>query len=49
MFIIDTTGSMNPWIYAVKSQIKDILKSIYAEHPLATINVSFVCYRDFKK
>ena len=48
MFICDCTGSMDPWILAVKNEIKNIIAYIIENNPFVKIQMSFVGYRDIK-
>ena len=48
MFICDCTGSMDPWIFAVKKEIKNIISFIIENNPFVKIKMSFLGYRDIK-
>ena len=48
MFICDCTGSMDPWILAVKKEIKNIISYIIDNNPNVKIKMSFLGYRDIK-
>ena len=45
-FLLDCTGSMGPYMNAVKQHIKDIVKVVRRAHPLLQLRISFVGYRD---
>jgi hypothetical protein len=46
-FVIDCTGSMEPWIQAAKDQTFDIVRKTRQETPNAEVRVAFVGYRDY--
>ena len=46
-FVMDCTGSMEPWIEQAKTRIVEIMDSVSAEHPRARCRVGFVGYRDY--
>ena len=48
MFICDCTGSMDPWILAVKKELKNIISYIIENNPFVKIKMSFLGYRDIK-
>ena len=45
-FVLDCTGSMDPWIYEAKTKIQDIVSSTQVP-PGARIEVAVVAYRDY--
>ncbi len=47
MFIIDSTGSMGPWIDACKKEINSIIECIRSKYMNIEIRVSIIAYRDF--
>lgn len=46
-FLLDCTGSMEPWIHAAKTKIHEILRSVRKEHRNAVFEVALVAYRDY--
>jgi hypothetical protein len=48
-FLVDCTGSMEPWIQAAKDQMKAILEKTQSDHSDADLRfqVAFVGYRDY--
>ena len=48
MFICDCTGSMDPWILAVKNELKNIISYIIENNQFVKIKMSFLGYRDIK-
>ena len=46
-FLIDCTGSMEPWIQAAKDQAFEIVRKTQHETPDAEVRVAFVGYRDY--
>lgn len=46
-FVLDCTGSMEPWIYESKTKIQDIIKTNSEVHPNARFEVALVAYRDY--
>ena len=47
LFIMDVTGSMEPYIDKVKSDLINIINGIIKESPGIDINLGFVGYRDY--
>jgi len=47
LFFLDLTGSMGPWIYAAREQIKTVITMFLATHSNFTVEVGFVGYRDY--
>lgn len=46
-FVLDCTGSMEPWIHESKTKIEEIIESNQQEHPSAHFEVALVAYRDY--
>lgn len=46
-FVLDCTASMEPWIRAAKNKIREIVNTVTAEHPAASIGVGLMGYRDY--
>lgn len=46
-FVVDCTGSMDPWIQQTKTKMTQMTEQIQTEHPNANILVSFIGYRDY--
>ena len=46
-FLIDCTGSMEPWIQAAKEQAQDMIQATRREQPDAEFQTAFVGYRDY--
>lgn len=46
-FVMDCTGSMEPWIEQAKTRIVEITDGVSVEHPRARCRVGFVGYRDY--
>ena len=46
-FVLDCTGSMECWIRAAKTKIREIVNTTQREHPDANIEVGLVGYRDY--
>ena len=46
-FLIDCTGSMEPWIQAAKDQVKQMIQTTQTEQPDAEFQTAFVGYRDY--
>jgi hypothetical protein len=46
-FLLDCTGSMEPWIQEAKTKIQDILRDVRKEHPHAEFEVALIAYRDY--
>jgi len=46
-FLMDITGSMEPWIQAAKDQAFAIVRKTQQETPDADVRVAFVGYRDY--
>jgi hypothetical protein len=46
-FILDCTGSMEPWIHESKTKIQQIISQNRREHPHAHFEVALVAYRDY--
>lgn len=46
-FLIDCTGSMEPWIQAAKNHVFDIVRKTQHETPETEVRVAFVGYRDY--
>lgn len=46
-FLLDCTGSMEPWIQEAKSKIHEILRDVRREHPNTEFEVALVAYRDY--
>lgn len=46
-FVLDCTGSMEPWIHESKSKIQQIITQNRREHPNAHFEVALVAYRDY--
>jgi len=46
-FVMDCTGSMEPWIQQAKTKIAEISRKIELENPGAEVLISFVGYRDY--
>ena len=46
-FVLDCTGSMDPWIEAAKTKMQEIVETVQAKHPFTFIEVALVAYRDY--
>lgn len=46
-FVLDCTGSMEPWIHESKTKIQQIISQNRKEHPAAHFEVALVAYRDY--
>jgi len=46
-FVMDCTGSMEPWIVEAKTHMVKIMDDVSLEYPHARCRVGFVGYRDF--
>lgn len=46
-FVLDCTGSMEPWIHESKTKIQDIIYQNRGLHPNAVFEVALVAYRDY--
>lgn len=46
-FVLDCTGSMEPWIHEAKTKIQDIVRQNRRKHPNAHFEVALVAYRDY--
>lgn len=46
-FVLDCTGSMEPWIQEAKTKMTDMLDATRRDHPNATFEVALVAYRDY--
>jgi hypothetical protein len=46
-FMLDCTGSMEPWIHAAKTRIREIIDTTKQSHPNAYFEVGLVAYRDY--
>lgn len=46
-FVLDCTGSMEPWIQEAKTKIQDIVASTREQHSNAHVEVAVVAYRDY--
>lgn len=46
-FLLDCTGSMEPWIQEAKTKIQDILRDVRKDHSGAEFEVALVAYRDY--
>lgn len=46
-FVLDCTGSMEPWIQEAKNKIQDIITKNRRLHPNAHFEVALVAYRDY--
>lgn len=46
-FLIDCTGSMEPWIQAAKTQVHTMILNTRNEQPTAEFQTAFVGYRDY--
>lgn len=46
-FVLDCTGSMEPWIHESKSKIQQIISQNRREHSNADFEVALVAYRDY--
>jgi hypothetical protein len=46
-FVLDCTASMDPWIRAAKTKIREIVDSVTAEHPESSIQIGLMGYRDY--
>ena len=44
---MDCTASMEPWIRQAKTRMVELTDQVRKEHPAATLEVSFVGYRDY--
>ena len=46
-FVLDCTGSMEPWIHESKTKIQQIISQNRRDHPNAQFEVALVSYRDY--
>lgn len=46
-FVLDCTASMDPWIRAAKTKIREIVDNVLAEHPDSDVKVGLMGYRDY--
>ena len=46
-FVLDCTGSMEPWIHAAKTKIREMVDKVVQEHEDADVQVGLVGYRDY--
>lgn len=46
-FVLDCTGSMEPWIHESKTKIQDIITQNRRKHPNAHFEIALVAYRDY--
>lgn len=46
-FVLDCTGSMDPWIQAAKTKMEEIILNVQDKHPDTVIEVALVAYRDY--
>lgn len=46
-FVLDITGSMEPWIQEAKTKIKEIVQDCRGDNPDAKFEVALVAYRDY--
>lgn len=46
-FVLDCTGSMDPWIEAAKTKMQEIVDDVYAKHPNTIVSLALVAYRDY--
>ena len=46
-FVLDCTASMEEWIYAAQTKIREIVETSKRDHPLAQFEVGLVAYRDY--
>ncbi len=46
-FVLDCTGSMEPWIRAAKTKIQEIVNTAKKDHPNAEFEIALVAYRDY--
>ena len=46
VFCVDTTGSMDPWIKATLSTVKQLNETITKETSAQSVRFGFVAYRD---
>ena len=46
-FVLDCTGSMDPWIEAAKTKMQEIVNDVHAKHPNTIVEVALVGYRDY--
>jgi hypothetical protein len=46
-FVLDCTGSMEPWIHESKTKIQEIISQNRKEHRNAEFEVALVAYRDY--
>lgn len=46
-FVLDCTGSMEPWIHEAKTKIQEIIAQNRSLHPNAHFEVALVAYRDY--
>lgn len=46
-FVMDCTGSMEPWIQQAKTKIAELTNNIQSDNVGATVLVAFVGYRDY--
>ena len=46
-FLIDATGSMQPWIDQVKSQFSSMVRDLKVAFPSLKLNAAVVAYRDY--
>jgi hypothetical protein len=46
-FVLDCTGSMDPWIAAAKTKMQTIVADVRDRHPNTIVEVAVVGYRDY--
>lgn len=46
-FVMDCTASMGPWIQQAKTRMVELVDSVREQHPLTSIRVGFIGYRDY--
>lgn len=46
-FVLDCTGSMDPWIEAAKTKMQETVRTVQDQHPHTHIEVALVAYRDY--
>lgn len=46
-FLLDCTGSMEPWITAAKRKVVEIADKIVAQHPDTDVKMGLIGYRDY--
>jgi len=46
-FVLDCTGSMDPWIAAAKTKMQEIVADVRSTHPNTIVEVAVVGYRDY--